>query len=245
MIYDYTKGKSAIYFSTLLKVDYDFDFNEYFLNQEELEFDNIGFYQKSAKNGFMRLGIFLPEYNEVKFGKNPVLHIYNCDTTDDISRRMKVTTTSQNTFFSRDRNKNIKANLEICKKCTRNLRKKFDLRLGLNTFSNFVLALEETDKRQLITNSDGYIINWKQVSYCYRDTKNFICEKCGYKAKEINEQKFLHTHHIDGIKTNNKRNNLQCLCVKCHSEVDEFHRAKFSFEGLSQLQEFLMHSDKK
>ena len=245
MIYDFTKGKSALYFSTLLKVDYDFDFNEFYLSQEELEFDKIGFFQKSLKNGFMRLGIFLPEFRNVTYRKNPVLHIYNCDTTEDLSIRMKVTNSSLNTFYSLEKKQNISANLEICKKCTRNLRKKFNIQLGLNTFSHFVLALEESEKRQLLTDHNGYIINWQQVSYCYRDTKNFICEKCGYKAKELNEQKFLHTHHVDKVKTNNKRNNLQCLCVKCHSEVDDFHKAKFSFEGLSQLDEFLRHSKKK
>lgn len=245
MIYDFTKGKSALYFSNLLKVEYDFDFNEFYLSQAELEFDNIGFFQKSQKNGFMRLGIFLPEYNDGHYKKNPVLHIYNCNTTDDLSQRMKVTNSSKNTFYSRDSKHNVSTNLEICKNCTRNLRKKFNIHLGLNTFSHFVLALEESEKKQLVTDSNGYIINWQQVSYCYRDTKNFICEKCGYKAKEINEQKYLHTHHIDRIKTNNKRNNLQCLCVKCHSEVDDFHRAKFSFEGLSQLDEFLRYTSKK
>lgn len=245
MIYDFTKGKSAIYFSTLINVNYDFDFDEFILSQEELAFDEIGFFQKSQKNGFLRLGIFLSEFNDLSYGKNPVLHIYNCDTTDDLSRKMKVTSSSQNTFFSRDRRKNISANLKICKKCSRNLRKKFNLKLGINDFNDFVLALEESHKKQLITEPTGYIINWKQVSYCYRYTKNFTCEICGYKANESNEQKFLHTHHVDRIKTNNKRNNLQCLCVKCHSEVDDFHRAKFSFEGLSQLDEFLSHSGKK
>ena len=49
MIYDFTKGKSALYFSTLLKVDYDFDFKEFYLSQEELEFDNIGFFKNPLK----------------------------------------------------------------------------------------------------------------------------------------------------------------------------------------------------
>lgn len=245
MIYDFTKGQSALYFSNLLKVEYDFDFNEFYLTQEELEYDKIGFFQKSKKSGFIRLGIFLPEYKDVTYGKNPVLHIYNCDTTDDLSRRMKVTGSSLNTFYSSEKKKNISANLEICKKCARNLRKKFNLQLGLNTFNHFVLALEESEKRQLLTDVNGYIINWQQVSYCFRDTKLFTCEKCGYRAKESNERKFLHTHHIDKVKTNNKRNNLQCLCVKCHSEIDDYHKEKFLLEGLSQLDEFLRYRGQK
>lgn len=246
MIYDFTKGKSAIYLSTLLNINYDFHFNEFILSQKDLTFDEIGFFQKSKKNGFLRLGIFLPEFNDLLHNANPVLHIYNCNTTNDLSKKMKVTNSSHNTFFSRDRKKNISANLKICKKCTKNLRKQFNLKLlGLNTFNDFVLALEESVKKELISGPDGYTINWRQISYCYRDTKNFICEKCGYQAKELYQQKFLHTHHIDRVKTNNKRNNLQCLCVKCHSEVDDFHKEKFSFECLSLLDEFLKHNSKK
>ena len=245
MIYDFTKGKSALYFSSLMTVDYNFEFNEFILNQEDLEYDHIGFVTKSKKNGMMRLGIFLPEFNNIQFGKNPVLHIFNCDTTEDLSRNMKVTCSTYNTFFSRDAHKNISTNLELCKKCVRNLRKKHNLRLGVNNFNNFILGLEESDRRQTIIDADGYIINWRQVSYCYRDTKNFTCEKCGFKAKDMAERKFLHTHHIDKVKINNKRDNLQCLCIKCHSEVDEHHRKKFAFEGLSQLSDFLRHKDNR
>lgn len=246
MIYDFTKEKSALYFSKLLHVEYDFDFSEYELSPTDLEFDEIGYFQHSKKNGFTRLGIFLPEYNDKQFGTYPALHIYNCDTTEDLSRKMRVTLSSHNTFYSRDQRKTITITLEICKKCVRNLRSKYHLKLGTNTFNNFVLALEESERtKQKITDNRGYILNWQQVSYCYRDSKRFTCEKCSFSITEEKEKKFLHTHHISGDKINNQRNNLQCLCVKCHSEVDDHHREKFALEGLMQLLEFTKFLEKQ
>lgn len=245
MIYDFRKGKSAIYISSLLHVDYDYDLEEYELSQEELEFDEIGFIKRGRKNGFERLGIFLPEYRNEKYNQDPSLHIYNCDTTEDLSRRMKVSNSSKNTYYSKDQQKLITANLEICKKCTRNLRKRYNLNLGTNTFNNFVLALEESEKRQTITDKSGYILNWKQVSYCFREIKNFTCEKCSFKATNNLEKRFLHTHHVNKDKTNNSRYNLQCLCVECHSNVDEYHKEKFSFEGLKALTDFLAFKEQK
>jgi hypothetical protein len=52
--------------------------------------------------------------------------------------------------------------------------------------------------------------------------------------------KFWQTHHIKGNeKLNNKRINLKCLCIKCHSEVDEYHKHQFkSIENLLSLKQF-------
>lgn len=245
MIYDFTKGLSAIYFSSLVNVEYEYDINEFELSQNELEFDEIGYFQKNKKNGFVRLGIYLPQYNNRTFGRHPALHIYNCDVTEDLSRKMKVCNSSKNTYFSRDEQKMITTNLEICKDCARRLRKKYGLSLGTNTFNNFVLALEESEKKQTVVDRNGYILNWQQVSYCYRDTRNFTCEKCNFKASSEAEKKYLHTHHMDMNKKNNTRANLQCLCVECHSNVDDHHKKKFEFEGLKQLSEFLAYKEKK
>ena len=42
------------------------------------------------------------------------------------------------------------------------------------------------------------------------------CMVCGAKEKEGIK---LHVHHIDGDRKNNKKDNLQVLCPKCHSRV--------------------------
>lgn len=239
MIYDFRKGKSALFFSSLLNVEYDFDIQEYTLSREKLEQDHIGYYQKSKKNGFVRLGSFLPSYNDLRFGTTPALHIYHCSTTEEMGTKMIVTNSARNSYFSRDTHEQISADLQICKECAKHLRSEYRLSLGTNTFNNFILALEESNRtKQTLVDARGYILNWRQVSFCYRDFKRFSCEKCGFKASTKEQYKFLHTHHINGVKTDNHRSNLQCLCIKCHSEVDNHHRTKFQLEGLAALIEF-------
>ena len=51
-----------------------------------------------------------------------------------------------------------------------------------------------------------------------------ICEECGVKSwngKELN----MELHHIDGNRTNHLLENLQLLCLNCHSQTENF-RAK-------------------
>ena len=60
---------------------------------------------------------------------------------------------------------------------------------------------------------------------------DFICERCGIKIDDPFDRQFIHTHHKNGEKTDNRESNLECLCIKCHSVVDEYHRKKFSKGG--------------
>ena len=34
----------------------------------------------------------------------------------------------------------------------------------------------------------------------------------------------LHVHHLNGVKSDNRPENLKVLCALCHRDVDEFHR---------------------
>lgn len=54
------------------------------------------------------------------------------------------------------------------------------------------------------------------------------------------ESEFMQTHHKNGDKTDNRDSSLECLCIKCHSEVDDTHRRNFNtlaYQGL--IKEFL------
>lgn len=53
------------------------------------------------------------------------------------------------------------------------------------------------------------------------------CEDCGitrWKEQMIK----LEIHHIDGDRTNNKKNNLKLLCPNCHSFTDNFRGLKLA-----------------
>ena len=62
---------------------------------------------------------------------------------------------------------------------------------------------------------NAYPNNWKDLSLQIRQNAKHTCSDCG---KDCNDQKKdLHVHHIDGMKWNNKINNLKVLCSECHS----------------------------
>lgn len=86
----------------------------------------------------------------------------------------------------------------------------------------------------------GYVKDWEKISKAYRSIRNFTCEKCGFDGSSPFDRMFMHTHHKDGNKLNNDQSNFQCLCIKCHSEVDATHQNNFS-EGdkKKQLENFM------
>ena len=61
---------------------------------------------------------------------------------------------------------------------------------------------------------------------------NYTCAKCGFGGNMLRnklDRKFFHTHHkIAWELTNTKRENLQCLCILCHSNIDDIHKINFN-----------------
>ena len=71
----------------------------------------------------------------------------------------------------------------------------------------------------------GYVHGWDEISLGYRAKKEYICENCGVNLS-INKF-YLEVHHLNSNKTDNRESNLQCLCVECHANVDQFHRENY------------------
>ena len=64
--------------------------------------------------------------------------------------------------------------------------------------------------------SANYPKNWKAISYSYRQRKGFICEKCGVNL--ASHPHLTDCHHINGVKSDCRDENLCCLCKECHAE---------------------------
>lgn len=60
-----------------------------------------------------------------------------------------------------------------------------------------------------------YPINFNELSQKLKEFKGWICEECRRNFAEKTE--LLHTHHINGDKSNNTLENLRVLCKDCHS----------------------------
>jgi chemotaxis protein CheY-P-specific phosphatase CheC len=246
MLYNFYIGHSASVLSKMLgRSVSDFEPESYNLSEIE-DPDSSGFYSRKDKDGnLFRLGFYLTHYNTVFWDKSPALHIDFCDNAIELKHRMKATNTQMVTYYSKD-NKTVYKNrrLSICKKCLKLLRNKTSIIVTGRSFEEFILTLEEDDTLKCtVANKDGYVINWQQISKAFRETKNYECERCFYKLNDLQFSKFIQTHHINAFdKSNNKRSNLKCLCVKCHSEVDDYHRKQFtSIENQLLLAEFEAH----
>ena len=120
--------------------------------------------------------------------------------------------------------------LKLCSKCSQIVDKQV---AGIYTTSDFYEYLTEqygqTTQPELVqTDIFGYTIDWSMISRRYRATKVYRCERCNIDLSEANAQRYLHVHHRSGLKTDNRPQNLECLCIRCHAAVDQRHMGNFN-----------------
>lgn len=69
---------------------------------------------------------------------------------------------------------------------------------------------------------DGYTSDWAEISRKIRKAAGYRCQNCNVDLSK--NQHLLHTHHINGVKHDNKTSNLQALCIDCHSKAPKHDR---------------------
>ncbi|TNC85287.1 MAG: HNH endonuclease [Thalassolituus sp.] len=87
----------------------------------------------------------------------------------------------------------------------------FDISEFLSKYSTLFRSMP---KREALVDMAGYADNWKDISRDLRDSRNWTCECCGVNLR--NTPALLHTHHINGVKRDNRPENLKALCIDCH-----------------------------
>ena len=110
-----------------------------------------------------------------------------------------------------------------------------------NTMEYYKALLDLQEMSTIIPELDIYKrpIEWDEISRAYRVEMNYTCEICGfggYMLRNKLDRRFIHTHHkIAWELTNTRRENLQCLCILCHSNIDDLHKEKFSSQKMQTI----------
>ncbi|MBC6427679.1 MAG: hypothetical protein GDA55_00305 [Cellvibrionales bacterium] len=134
----------------------------------------------------------------------------------------------QNKVWGKPKNE-IEVRLHPCKNCLKYLNyenctswrvnisrvvKEFSFETFFHAYSTF---FENMPRYSDITAPlGGYVKNWNKISRNYRQKMHWTCEQCGVDLSE--QTNLLHAHHKNGVVTDNSNQNLQALCVLCHSK---------------------------
>lgn len=68
----------------------------------------------------------------------------------------------------------------------------------------------------------GYTSDFLKISRQMRKEENWTCSECAVDMS--NKKRGLHVHHKNGVKSDNRKQNLKVLCALCHREVDALHK---------------------
>ncbi|WP_261872654.1 HNH endonuclease [Vibrio rarus] len=93
-------------------------------------------------------------------------------------------------------------------------------------FSTFSSHFKHLPTKRADDIRDIYTSDWPRISSNYKYTKGYCCEKCNVNLSGVRTSYLLHTHHKDGVKSNNLDSNLIALCIDCHSK-EAFHEHMF------------------
>lgn len=194
------------------------------------------------RRGFMYKTSFYFEWQ----GKTnqPKFHIFKCQAIDSFGRdAYRFANAEPIKVYSRDKRKEVMVeHMDLCGYCRKMLIAAEAFRV--RDSSDFVNILKEAGDVEEPTEVDvdifGYVKNWEEISLAYRSIHKFTCERCGVHVEDGFDHQYMQVHHRNGVKTDNREINLECLCIQCHSNVDEIHRKNFAKGGNRiLLQEFI------
>ena len=196
-----------------------------------------------------RVFLYKRRYRMEEFGK-PRYHIRKCEVIQSFiaqgafNREYRMANTDEVKVINVN-NRNVEESvsaLPLCRYCQAIVLEESRRNQTAADFNHFQGSLSNADSsvysellregedeaKEVWVDINGYTDDWPAISFAYRKKHNFTCERCGVKMESPMDYRFMQTHHRNGVKTNNNENNLECLCIECHSQVDDAHRENFS-----------------
>ncbi|MCR5347507.1 MAG: HNH endonuclease [Fretibacterium sp.] len=183
------------------------------------------------------------------FSQLPKFHFMDCSTVKSkykegrIDRYVITNRTSglfkmfvSEEWYSRE-NTEVEKRLKVCKKCLKEWDSygykgyrrltgetaknqavdDFNIEEFFATCKTQFKNLPSRSDQSILLSKDDYVENWSAISTFYRENKHWRCEKCGVDLHDYH--RYLQVHHRNGVKQDNSPDNLEALCVLCHSQA--------------------------
>jgi hypothetical protein len=172
----------------------------------------------------------------------PKFHIANCSKLEQMRQhgrfgRYVISTRTDGKFKMNfidglDKQSSI-CQLKVCKLCLEHLHYK-GYRQGMrrrdkeiyNTFAlqEYFTAYPKNQITNLPLHTDHtapldeYANGFREASQRYRAENGWRCQNCRIDLSHPSHRKYLHTHHLNAQKSDDRRENHRSLCICCHAE---------------------------
>lgn len=199
------------------------------LRKGNLRFDQKGIFITDENGKEHQVFLYKRDYHLIEYGK-PRFHICRCRTIDEFINsggfrdHYMRTNTDPVIVANMDDGYNYEEvdRLPLCRNCY-SLIRDYGANITSEEFSEILKQVNKAHEQEEETDLFGYTRDWELISREYREEHEYTCEECGLKIDNAYDRIYIHVHHINGDKLNNNKNNLKCLCLYCHANVDEWH----------------------
>ncbi|MGC3983118.1 MAG: hypothetical protein QM808_17835 [Steroidobacteraceae bacterium] len=185
----------------------------------------------------------LAEYGATR-SSMPKYHVSNCSTLQDMRTKNRfgryVVAARQDGYFQINRiSRGSKSatsfeRLAICQNCLGNLSfdgfsrswssqerflfaQTFKLDRFFSLYSRDLISSDGVEAEESAPMND-YSGDFGQHAYAAKERANWTCESCRRVLRDWSLRRFLHAHHLNALKFDNRSENLKALCIECHAK---------------------------
>lgn len=190
-----------------------------------------------------RVVLYIREFVKKDNYSYPKYHVSECDIikkfrAENKSSRFVIHTRDDENFHINEiENNEVKAvivNLNVCGYCLKNINwheKEFSLK---KFFAKYPKDLVKKIPKYTSDTAplNYYSSHWPEISKIIKKASKFKCEECNIYLGTKENLNFLHVHHINGEKNDNRRDNLQTLCYECHANRPSHEHMKRDLQFL-------------
>ena len=166
---------------------------------------------------------------KVQWG-DPRFHIHSCEKIQEMqakgkNHRYRASSRKDGKFYIIKENKKLEKALSICSYCLTEYNAKLKCNETKTTFplKSYLKAPVNHSRFSNIpldecTIPNTYMQNWPIISKKMKERVKYKCSLCKGDFSHPECRGFLDTHHINSNKRDNTSENLQVLCIQCHSK---------------------------